>query len=358
MEQIDWDKAERSGKSAAYQSFQKTWPNGKYAAESEAKFKEALTREGAAAFKSVMDGLKYKPADAIDPAPIRGFLARYPNDPNAGEAQDQLRKAEQGYIAKFRNDGRRASAIRYVELFPEGADVAEAKEFVAGAGDDRTWIKVLGVAPDWTDRAKEIGAVKNYLEDWPEGRHVVEAKIRLKKLEGGKGTTDKVFAALGIALGLGGLWLAYAAASYVVPQIWNALPSGLDDWRKVIAEKIAPEPETPPISPEGLRRELNRPPVSKGLGAGTDLPTFEERIKRLDDVTLPNGPAATEKSRVPLDPSKSFVPPETGKTFSVNTLDAMRNITSPNVPAEGETEGEFNRRMIRKNPPSADTPSR
>lgn len=318
-----------------------------------------------------MDGLKYKAADAIDPAPIRGFLARYPNDPNAGEAQDQLRKVEQGHIAKFRNDGRRASAIRYVELFPEGVDVAEAKGFIAGAGDDRTWINVLKIAPNWFVRSQQKAAVQSYLDDWPEGRHVAEAKALLEKLIADQIRADRIIAAVAVALVAGGLWFAYAAASYLVPQIRNALPIGLDDVREEIAKKIAPEPEAPPVSPEQIKRDLGKSSPPNRLGASTDdLPTFEERIKarsNLNDalkpfVATPQGatepsPLPPSATGVPLDPSKSQLPP-TGQTFSVNTLDAMRNIRSPNAPAEGETEDEFNRRMMRKNLPSAGAPGR
>jgi hypothetical protein len=158
----DWMEVANSKDPAAFQTFLKKYPNGRYAAEAR---RDAQTLE--------WNSLK----DSTEPAQFDAFVKRYPDGPLADEARKKMNQIEKeqeayGMVAKSDNP---ADLQQFLSTYPNGIYASAARQQIETLKDRKAILDVLQQYQDAYAR-KDMDAI---LRIW---RNPPDHKIKTLKL--------------------------------------------------------------------------------------------------------------------------------------------------------------------------------
>lgn len=351
-EASDYADAKAAQTIAAYRLFLDRWPNGSRSAEAR-EIVEAL--EAADAYSDLKDVLKQSPLEAsFDTAAMRSFLERFPNQPAALSVRERFAYGEERHAAHLSSRHERAFYEQYLRNYPDGANRALVERLLSGGGDDRLWIEI--------QKAPSVALIERYLADWPKGRHAkdAEALLPLQKRREKTREVGKIVGGAGIGawfLGVAGLLLfGIGSILWSLGQSAMSYDGTLINWaRKSLSELIAPKPEPPALDPQWREKGLFKVPYKPEDNV---LPPKIDR-QNVESVPLDfKGGKPASGTATGFDPP-SGAQPGTGlrtkdylnldmSPSGVNSVEALRNLTSPNARAAGESEGEFALRLAKK----------
>ena len=181
-EDIDWKKANAQDSVEGYGKYLAKWPHGQFAAPAARRLEELETLQ-ITDEKMWAVSLKENSESAY-----RAYLKAFPNGAHVRIAKDKIRIAETQREQADWNSATRAntreSYVGFVSAWPDGPftsmarrkleDLAMAEAIRQGKmSDDLAWAEAA--------KASTRGAIEAYLQQFPRGAHVEEARRRLSR---------------------------------------------------------------------------------------------------------------------------------------------------------------------------------
>ena len=175
IEQIRWEVAQRSDTRRDYQNYLKWYPNGKYTAAAQTKLSQLPSQRILGP-----DEQRWAVVERTeDPYIVQNFLDQFPNSKHTDDAQKLLIELDVVWWERTQALGSAIAYENYIEIFPDGAFVPEAKAALpnlTNEGEDLRWANAIV--------ANSLQAYQSYLIDYPTGKYRSDAVQALQRLRG------------------------------------------------------------------------------------------------------------------------------------------------------------------------------
>lgn len=220
-ERASWLTADKAGDSAAYRAMLLKYPNGKYAEQARKRLTMIATSEQAAWDKI---------AGGDDVAAMREFIKQHAQSDIVAAASRHVANLEESWCGRLGSAPSEQEARRYLEQFPTGKCATTADNVRRGFAEDRQWrvaekaglagireylalyengkfrVQALSMLTNLANQQlpsaqvqdgkqadrllwesvvqiKTISAFEHYIEAYPQGAKVMEAKTQIAKLK-------------------------------------------------------------------------------------------------------------------------------------------------------------------------------